>query len=875
MASQEIQKEITNLVKQGDVRNAYAKFEELPLAEQITVSLSPVVGDALAGYEVFEFGKRAETKLKEGDILGGAGYAGLSALSGISLIPLFRILRGGRGAAKAVTSTGETASELPVVEQVKEVKPTPPTPPKKAPVPKLDKIPDTGENIRKLAYPGTEGLISNTRREIHFGNYPDQMKMQSFINKIKNKVPNGELRTLEVLDAQGNIHPNFIKRFGSIQDKISLKGFDDYLAQKQKDAFQFETFARSERSTANPFNTEGNYPLSPRVIDEASFVGDPTTLRDVAYRSKFTDAHKAGRVNEHYNQDFNDVFVFDASTDMNTGYLNDRFVLNSARLLAEKLNTINVYKNNLKSAEEVGEDVADYIDIPALKGAYKDYTKELENLGVPKNKQTEIMKYGVAKIKDEGIPPSREELFRYGTENLDLLQDIYRFERTGSGQILNINRIQSDYAEDVGNVRDTLKRTNPKASGYEMPEVTKKLQKEIDKINELTEKQNKKIAEGARNLDDDVYKLEEQINELLLEKPDGYKFNFIMPSVDKLTKNFKNSKLRKAFDKYRKDVRSLKFKGSFLKYVRSKDIFEKNSSILDTKIDGKKVRLNKPISGFESNLYKLDPFASKNRPVVSKIVIRKRLEEAVKGNYDGIYLDSGRKVTNREGGQGSKIIDVNYEEAGSELAKVIREMGFDPKEIKVIDTKKNPNLARAYDIADEGYYYPFSREFRKAVLEKGINAFKFGGEATSIQKLLDDINKDLGIDKVELDVGSIEPIKELEFPKPVGSEGFEKTLLSLGTRGISDVVGSDDNMQSIIFYMMARRLPSAERAKLFIDPLKKKIAKLEKDKKKYVETHQAKNVDKYKQKLNSFDQEIKKLEKNIKENKISYDLEDL
>jgi hypothetical protein len=236
---------------------------------------------------------------------------------------------------------------------------------------------------------------------------------------------------------------------------------------------------------------------------------------------------------------------------------------------------------------------------------------------------------------------------------------------------------------------------------------------------------------------------------------------------------------------------------------------------------------------------------------------------------------SGKAYIIREGGQGSKIIDVNYQEAGSELAKVIREMGFDPKEIKVIDTKKNPNLARAYDIADEGYYYPFSREFRKAVLEKGINAFKFGGEATSIQKLLDDINKDLGIDKVELDVGSIEPIKELEFPKPVGSEGFEKTLLSLGTRGIFDVLGSDDNMQSIIFYMMARRLPSAERAKLFIDPLKKKIAKLEKDKKKYVETHQAKNVDKYKQKLNSFDQEIKKLEKNIKENKISYDLEDL
>ena len=105
---------------------------------------------------------------------------------------------------------------------------------------------------------------------------------------------------------------------------------------------------------------------------------------------------------------------------------------------------------------------------------------------------------------------SREELFRYGTENLDLLQRIFIvLKEAGSGQILNINRIQSDYAEDVGNVRDTLKRTNPKASGYEMPEVTK-LQKEIDEINELTEKQNKKIAEGAMNRDRDVYDLKKK-----------------------------------------------------------------------------------------------------------------------------------------------------------------------------------------------------------------------------------------------------------------------------------------------------------------------------------------------------------------------------
>ena len=70
------------------------------------------------------------------------------------------------------------------------------------------------------------------------------------------------------------------------------------------------------------------------------------------------------------------------------GFLNDRFVLNSARLLAEKLNTINLYKNNLKSAEEVGEDVADYIDIPALKEHIKTIPKSLKTLVYPKtNKQ--------------------------------------------------------------------------------------------------------------------------------------------------------------------------------------------------------------------------------------------------------------------------------------------------------------------------------------------------------------------------------------------------------------------------------------------------------------------------------------------------------
>ena len=83
----EILSDLSSKIAEGNIREAYRDFEELPLVDQIAVSISPGVGDALAAYEVGEFGARAKTNIAEGDILGGAGNIGLSALSGISLIP--------------------------------------------------------------------------------------------------------------------------------------------------------------------------------------------------------------------------------------------------------------------------------------------------------------------------------------------------------------------------------------------------------------------------------------------------------------------------------------------------------------------------------------------------------------------------------------------------------------------------------------------------------------------------------------------------------------------------------------------------------------------------------------------------------------------
>ena len=99
---------ISQLISDGRVREAYAEFEELPLAQQLAVAVTPVVGDALAAYEVGEFGARAEESYSGGDPLGAAGNAALAGLAGLSFIPLLRGLRGARPFGKAVASTSET-----------------------------------------------------------------------------------------------------------------------------------------------------------------------------------------------------------------------------------------------------------------------------------------------------------------------------------------------------------------------------------------------------------------------------------------------------------------------------------------------------------------------------------------------------------------------------------------------------------------------------------------------------------------------------------------------------------------------------------------------------------------------------------------------
>ena len=241
---------ITNLkkaAKQGNIRDAYRDFEELPIVDQLAISVSPGVGDALAIYEVGEFSKRGSESLKEEEFLGALGNFGLSALAGLSLIPIFRLFRG----AKTVKAVPKTEVKLlENLEPAKVVKETA----KDLPIPKVEEFKPL--SLDEQMYPGTvfdnkgiettvsdltnKGLTSKAAKFVNTSKkLPNQGKAQTFINQIKQSgVPEGELRLLNLIDETGEIHPKLMSELEirNPQGKITRQRLANYIKSNQQGA---------------------------------------------------------------------------------------------------------------------------------------------------------------------------------------------------------------------------------------------------------------------------------------------------------------------------------------------------------------------------------------------------------------------------------------------------------------------------------------------------------------------------------------------------------------------------------------------------------------------------------------------------------------
>ena len=115
---------------------------------------------------------------------------------------------------------------------------------------------------------------------------------------------------------------------------------------------------------------------------------------------------------------------------------------------------------------------------------------------------------------------------------------------------------------------------------------------------------------------------------------------------------------------------------------------------------------------------KIDPYFEGGGSKYMKLPVRARVLAAVKGGQDGVHI--GNKQAKTEGSK-PRVIQ-QYASGENELQKILDELIPSSKEQKGMISK-----IEGTNTEFDGTYLKFSDEFKKAVEEKGIDAFKLGG----------------------------------------------------------------------------------------------------------------------------------------------------
>ena len=478
----EILSDLSSKIAAGNIREAYRDFEELPIVDQIAVSISPGVGDAIAAYEVAEFGRRAKTNIQDQDRLGAAGNLALSALSGISLIPLFRVLRG----AKAVAKTGTKVAEAPKKTDEPPVEePLQLSAPKDQPEIELPEVlPFVTKPAKDLAYQTTQPSLpmqSKARKFLH-GYYkkldPDinELSPEDWVKTLtdpNNEIPLGELRLLNVLDELNQIHPKLIKEAAG-SEKISKGFLDNYMERQQRDALQVR--GAPPGKLESPDTTFANEAVKRTQQQKLYFVrgaGEQRTMQDHYRDVYYPDGVKG-----------NNAYVFDGvGTNkplLRLQGLKDNYA--AGDLPVDKMETLSpeILNNIEKSLKELNiQDTDTFADIFRVQSDFMKEVGDSRNFVNPKTeaeKVKKILRYN--KFVDEVNP------ILATTRSMDTLASstITRMDATSDVKKLGVNEFTIE-PKDIEAItgrsyKESLDKT-PEEIFYMLDETGKK-QKYID-----------------------------------------------------------------------------------------------------------------------------------------------------------------------------------------------------------------------------------------------------------------------------------------------------------------------------------------------------------------------------------------------------------
>ena len=913
----EVLENLKKAASEGNIREAYRDFEELPFVDQLAISVSPGIGDALAAFEVGEFSARGAKNIEDKDFLGATGNYALAGLSFASLYPLLRLFRGAK-ALKAIDPVVDTPALPAKIETAKVVEETV----KDVPVPKveefkplsLDEMTFTGTKTKDLGLTSKAAKFINTNKKL-----PNQTSIVTYINALKKGgVSNGELKLLNLIDEFGDVHPKLLDEIQSSNplDKITKQRLARYIKENQsaidKGGIQKRMVSKRELEAPNRLTSQNERYLS----NETEFTYH--LPKDKYERGDYLGRHYGGH------SDHEAHYVFDAAADLEmptyvrpssskitgpTKPIVDKGdkVLNLGRIQSDyskelgraftknKVNQIDliVSKPTVKAIDEnlaitinrIRDEVdPNKIGAPAFiqdrqflkaiasaarKAGDLKSSDDLKEAFIKDQERLNKLNYSGKPIQDDEFLITSDDLSYFAKdEGASIKDSINQIDKT----IKEFNGL--DIFEPFVNATKQVKASfsvSPYKDTKRLVEAKKAkdaYNKVVPKINKLSAKEielQKKINDSGLSLDspslaDDIADLEKLGQSKLKLMPSNFEditeFTLKRSDLEDATgKDFSQS-LDKSLDEIFYELEAIK-PGSpavrqkygpgtpedrALKYFN--ELVSNPSPTFDI---GNGVKILKRASKVKTDNIPgiiMDPYAVDNKTIAYKLPIRSRFLEAVSNNYDGFSLDSAAKRLGDEGGQDRQFLEKLYDQdAPREIEKMLKELGVDPKEyIGKVD-------AAADDLKYSGTYVKIDDEIRKLVKEKGIDAFRFGGPV-GIQESLNELNKVILPNPP--DVGSIKPndldtlIKEVGT-SPVGSEGAER--------------------QAIILAMSILSMNPLQRAQAIrkeTAPLVKKLKSLHKEKQNYVENNSATQLNKYAERLNRYNRDIKSTEDRIK-----------
>jgi hypothetical protein len=823
-ARKEILSDLSSKIAEGNIREAYRDFEELPIVDQIAVSISPGVGDAIAAFEVGEFGRRAKTNIQDKDRLGAAGNIALAGLAGLSLVPLFRFLRGAKAVAKTGTKVAEAPkkTDKPPVEEPLQL-----SAPKDPPLPKVEPFQPKG--IDEISYNTLQpsiNLNSKARKWVNgyhpksLGKKVQELPPQEWVNKLIDAgIPTGELRLLNIIDESKDIHPKFLNETAG-SNKVSRGFLDDYMARQQRDAIQMRGVP--EDKLASPDTRFANRDLQRtqsqavyHVRGSGEYRGQPDHYSNLKYPDGTTG---------------NTAYVFDGvgsnkplSRAIEQKRLDQELSQESLDEVIEKLNDINLKPDDkITSIFRVQSDfqgeVADtylpkmkrdfaaaigtientdrlpFININNAKRSYsQNITDQLKGINSQSRMLSRNLKPAFVKAISNGDTDALkkilgDDLYKAFTDNTlaeripgkffapneafdvgntgrsvsftEFVDDVIsKNPRISKDTVINyiFNKTSGDVLEAIGDLgaaqeatpvietifkqRRSIDAINKKIigksansrGGFIDPAQQKIIMQKLKGYNDYVDAINDGIARGADK--EAVDKIISKLDKTVLDEGID-KLSISPKEIERITgKPFSQS-----LDKTPEEIFYMLDKsGSKQKYIdvpntpgdlakayfddiadEGKTFFELANGV---KVLKKAVGVNAKDFGM-----KIDPYFDGGQSKYMKLPVRARVLAAVKGGQDGIHIGNKQAIT--EQAEDYDVIMKNYKSGENELQKILDELIPSRKQQKGMISK-----IEGTDTEFDGTYLKFTDDFKKAVAEKGIDAFKLGGPV-EIDKML-------------------------------------------------------------------------------------------------------------------------------------------